>query len=159
MTRTKPATLIILAILGAGGGILLQSVLAAIGMPKLRPEFTLALTLVAIGVIVVILAVPIRRSTRAKTRTRVDPFYATAVVALAKAGCIGGALLAGLGLGLVFELVVRSGGPGPEAYLRVISVLVGGILLVVGGLIAEWFCTVPKSGDDDPGTGPAAPAG
>jgi hypothetical protein len=159
VTRTKPATLIVLAVLGAGAGILLQSLLAAVSMAKLRPEFSLAITLALVGVIAVVLAVPVRRATRGTRRTRVDPFYATAVVALAKSAAYGGALLAGFGLGLVIELALRSAGPGADAFLRVFSVLGGGALLLIGGLVAEYFCTVPKDTDEGPGAGPAAPAG
>ncbi|HEV7740868.1 MAG TPA: DUF3180 family protein [Pseudolysinimonas sp.] len=159
MTRTRPATLVVLAILGTGFGVLLQSLLAAMSMPKLRPEFTLAITLVLVGAAAVTLAVPVRRATRGNPANRVDPFYATSVVALAKAAALGGALLAGLGLGLVGELVLRSGAPGVDAYLRVFSVLGGGAALMIGGLVAEFFCTVPKSDDDDPDVGPPAPAG
>jgi hypothetical protein len=159
MTRTKPATLIILAVLGAGAAILLQSVLAAMSMPKLRPEYLLAITVALVGIIAVVLAFPVRRAVRGPRRVRVDPFYATAVVALAKTASYGGALLGGFGLGLVFEILVRSASAEADGYLRVFSVLAGGIVLMVGGLVAEAFCTVPKGGDDDPGTGPAAPAG
>ena len=159
MTRTKPITLVVLAILGTIAGVLLQSLLAAMSQPKLRPEYTLAITLVLIGAAAVALAVPVRRATRGNPAHRVDPFYATRVVVLAKASALGGALLAGVGLGLVIELVLRSGAPGTDAYLRVISVLAGGIAVLVGGLVAEYLCTVPKDADDDPDAGPAAPAG
>jgi hypothetical protein len=161
VTRTRPGTLIVLAVIGTGAGILLQAVLAAISMPKLRPEFTMSITLALVGVAAVLLAVPVRRAVRSHgpRRVRVDPFYATAVVALAKSAALGGALLAGLGLGLVAELLVRSGAPEGESYLRVFAVLGGGVLLTVGGLVAEWFCTVPKDGGDEPGAGPMAPAG
>ena len=64
MTRTRPVTLIVLAVLGAGAGILLQSVLAALGQPKLRPEFTLAITLVLVAAGAVGLARPRGRPTR-----------------------------------------------------------------------------------------------
>jgi hypothetical protein len=137
----------------------LQSVLAALGQPKLRPEFTLAITLVLIAAAAVTLAVPVRRATRGNPAHRVDPFYATRVVVLAKASAIGGALLSGAGLGFVIELALRSGDPGGDAFLRVFSVLGGGIALMVGGLVAEALCTVPKDGGDDPGAGPVAPAG
>ena len=159
MTRTRPLTLVVLVVLGAGAGLVLQSVLAALGQPKLRPEFTLAITLVLIAAAAVTLAVPVRRATRGNPAHRVDPFYATRVVVLAKASAIGGALLSGAGLGFVIELVLRSGDPGGDAFLRVFSVLGGGIALMVGGLVAEALCTVPKDGGDDPGAGPVAPAG
>ena len=159
MTRTRPWTLVVLAVLGAGAGILLQSLLAALGQPKLRPEFTLAITLVLIATAAVALAVPVRRATRGNPAHRVDPFYATRVVVLAKASAIGGALLSGAGLGLVVELALRSGAPGGDAFLRVFSVLGGGVVLMIGGLVAEALCTVPKDSGDDPDAGPTAPAG
>lgn len=164
MTRSRPATLIVLAIVGTVAGILLQTVLASLGHAKLRPEYTLALTLLLVGVAAIALAVPVRRATRGTRRQRVDPFYAMRVVVLAKACAIGGALLAGGGAGLVLELVLRSGAPGADAYLRALAVLGGGIVLLVGGLVAEYLCTVPRDSDDDPTTGPsaagpAAPAG
>jgi len=159
MTRTRPFTLVILTILGAGAGVVLQSVLAALGQPKLRPEYTLAITLVLVAAAAIALAVPVRRATRGNPAHRVDPFYATRVVVLAKASALGGALLSGVGLGLVIELVLRSGAPGADAYLRVFSVLGGGVALLVGGLVAEALCTVPKDGGDDSDVGPAAPAG
>lgn len=159
MTRTRPATLIILAVVGAGIGILLQYLLAALSNPKLRPEYSLGITLAVVGVAAVVAAIPVRRSTRGTAAQRVDPFYATSVVALAKSAAIGGALLAGFGLGMVAELLLRSGAPGGDAYLRVIAVAAGGIGLMIGGLVAEYFCTVPKGTDDDPDAGPTATAG
>lgn len=159
MTRTRPITLVVLAVLGAGAAVVLQSVLAALGLAKLRPEYTLAITLVLIAAAAVALAIPVRRATRGNPAHRVDPFYATRVVVLAKASAIGGALLSGAGLGLVIELVLRSGAPGTDAYLRVFSVLGGGVALLIGGLVAELLCTVPKDGGDDPDAGGPAPAG
>jgi hypothetical protein len=159
MTRTKATTLVVLVVIGTGAGLVLQAVLAALSMPKLRPEFTLAVTLVVIGAAVVALALPVRRATRGNPAHRVDPFYATNVVGFAKASALGGALLGGFGLGLVVELVFRSGAPGSDLYLRVSSVFVGGLILMVAGLIAEFLCTVPKRPDDDPDVGPTATAG
>jgi hypothetical protein len=158
MTRTTPGSLIAIGVIGLVIGILLQLGLAAMNMPKLRPEFSLAITLVLIGAAAIALAVPVRRATRGNPAHRVDPFYATRVVVLAKASALGGALIAGVGLGLVIELAIRSGAPGAEAYLRVFSVLGGGIGLLAGGLIAEVLCTVPRSDDDDPDAGPPAAA-
>ncbi|HWM35131.1 MAG TPA: DUF3180 family protein [Pseudolysinimonas sp.] len=159
MTRTKPLSLIIAAVIGVGAGLVLQAVLAAASQPKLRPEYTLAITVVLIGVAAVVLALPVRRATRGNPAHRVDPFYATRVVVLAKASAVAGALLAGGGTGLLLELLARAGEPGADMFLRAASVAAGGALLLAGGLVAEWLCTVPKDADDDPGAGPAAPAG
>jgi hypothetical protein len=158
MTRTTPGPLIVIGVIGLVIGVLLQVGLAAMNMPKLRPEFSLAITLVLVGAAAIALAVPVRRATRGNPAHRVDPFYATRVVVLAKAAGLGGALMAGVGLGLVFEIALRSGEPGADAYLRVFSVLAGGIGLLAGGLIAEFLCTVPHSDDDDPDAGPPAAA-
>lgn len=158
MTRSTPGPLIAIGIIGLVIGVLLQLGLAAMNMPKLRPEFSLAITLVLIGAAVVSLAVPVRRATRGNPAHRVDPFYATRVVVLAKASALGGALISGVGLGFVVELAIRSGEPGADAYLRVLSVLGGGIALLAGGLVAEFLCTIPKSDDDDPDVGPPAAA-
>jgi hypothetical protein len=158
MTRTTPGPLIAMGIIGLFIGVLMQLGLAAMNMPKLRPEFSLAITLVLVGAAAVALAVPVRRATRGNPAHRVDPFYATRVVVLAKASGLGGALIAGVGLGLVLELAIRSGAPTVEAYLRVFSVLAGGIGLLAGGLVAEFLCTVPHSDDDDPDAGPPAAA-
>ncbi|MEQ1737560.1 MAG: DUF3180 domain-containing protein [Rhodoglobus sp.] len=158
MTRSTPGPLIVLGVIGTVVGILAQVGLAAMNLAKLRPEYSFALTLLLVGAGVVALAVPIRRSTRGNPVHRVDPFYATRVVALAKALAVGGALIAGVGLGFVLELALRSGGPGAEAYLRVFSVLAGGIAVLVGGLVAEYLCTVPPSDDEDSDGGPPTAA-
>jgi Protein of unknown function (DUF3180) len=158
VTRSTPGPLIVIGVLGVVIGILVQAGLAAINMPKLRPEFSLAITLVLIGAAAIALAVPVRRATRGNPIYRVDPFYATRVVVLAKAAALGGALVAGVGLGLVIELTLRSSAPGTDAYLRVFSVLAGGIGLLIGGLVAEFLCTVPPPDDDDPDAGPPTAA-
>jgi hypothetical protein len=158
MTRSTPTSLLIVGTVGTVIGVLVQAGLAAMNLPKLRPEFSLALTLLVVGAAVIALAVPVRRATRGNPMHRVDPFYATRVVSLAKASALGGALIAGVGLGLVIELAVRSGAPGADAYLRVLSVLGGGVALLVGGLVAEYLCVAPHRDDDEPEGGPQAPA-
>ena len=111
MKRTRPTTLITLVLIGGVAGFLVQLILAAASQPKLRPEYTLAITLLFIAVLVVALAVPVRRATRAAVRRHIDPFYATRVVVLAKASSLGGALLTGVAAGFLLELLVRCGIP------------------------------------------------
>ena len=158
MTRSTPGPLIVIGVIGTVLGILVQIGLAALNMAKLRPDYSLALTLLLVAAAAIALAVPVRRSTRGNPLHRVDPFYATRVVVLAKASALGGALIGGVGLGLVLELALRSGGPGADAYLRVFSVLFGGLALLAGGLIAEFLCTVPPPDDEDPEAGPPTAA-
>jgi hypothetical protein len=148
MTRTKASTLVILATIAAGAGFLVQVALASGGLQRYRPEYALALSLIFLAGIVIALAVPIRRATRATVRTRIDPFHATRVVLFAKASSIAGALLSGAAAGLLAEVLVRGGGVNTDSLLRTLAVLAGAVVLLVAGLVGEWLCTVPPSDDD-----------
>jgi len=148
MTRTKVSTVIALILVGAVAGFLVQISLAAASSPKFRPEYTLALSLVFIAGVVILLAVPIRQATRGAVRTRIDPFHATRVVLLAKASSIAGGLLTGAALGLVLELLVRSGGLNTDTLLRTLAALGGAIALLAAGLVGEFFCTAPPPPED-----------
>lgn len=154
MKRTGPGTLIGLVAVGAVAGFLLQVALAAASQPKLRPDYLLPLTLVVVGITVVILAVPVRRATRVGATTTIDPFYATRVVVLAKASALSGALMTGVALGLVVEVITRSGGPLADSYLRMFLTLGGAVVLLIGGLVAEFLCRVPPRDDDELGPPP-----
>lgn len=155
MTRTRISTLAILVAIGAAAGFLVQVVLAAGSLPKFRPEYTLALSLLFIAGIALALAVPIRRATRAKVRTRIDPFHATRVVLFAKASSLAGALLTGAAAGLLAELLARNGGLNTDSLLRSLAVLGGAVAVLAAGLIGEYLCTVPPD-DDDHDADPAA---
>ncbi|MGK2939293.1 MAG: DUF3180 domain-containing protein [Solirubrobacteraceae bacterium] len=147
MTRTKPLTLVLLAVLGATVLWFTQVALATGGRPVLIPPFTLAVALVLIGVIIVAMAWPVWRVSRRVAGARVDPFYATRVVMLAKASSLSGAILAGGGTGVVGYLVTRSVLPPAGS----IATAVGAILLLVAGLIAEHWCTIPPDDEDRTG--------
>lgn len=154
MTRTKPLHLLVLAVLGGAVMWFVETALAASGRPVLIPPFTLALALVLIGVIIVIMAWPVRRVARGDRSRRVDPFYAARVVLLAKASSLGGALLAGGGIGIAGYLLSRSVLPAVGSVTMGVATAVGAILLLVAGLIAEYWCTIPPEDDDTkrPGT-------
>ena len=149
MKRTHISTVVVLAVVGAVVGFLVQALLAGMSFAKVRPEYTLGVTLVLIAAIVIAFALPIRRATHGTPAKRVDPFYATRVVVLAKACSIGGALLGGFALGVLIDLLVKSGSPPADSYLRAGAMLVGAVILVIAGLLAEFFCTVPPQDDDD----------
>lgn len=148
MTRTRVSTLVTLVAIGAAAGFLVQIALAAASLPKYQPEYTLALSLLFIAGIAIALAVPIRRATRATVPTRIDPFHATRVVLFAKASSLAGALLAGGALGLLAELITRSGGLNTDSLLRSLAVLAGAIAVLVAGLVSEFLCTVPPDDHD-----------
>jgi hypothetical protein len=154
VTRTKPLHLLLLAVLSAATLWFVETALAASGRPVLIPPFTLAVALVLIGAIIAVMAWPVRRVARGDRTKRVDPFYATRVVMLAKASSLGGALLAGGGLGIVGYLLSRSVLPATGSVTMAVGTAVGAIILLVAGLVAEHWCTIPPDDDshkrDDP---------
>jgi hypothetical protein len=83
------------------------------------------------------------------SRGPVDPFYATRVVMLAKASALGGGLLTGGGIGLLVYLLSRSVAPGVGSLGLTIAALVGAVVLLAGGLIAELMCRIPPDDDSD----------
>ena len=147
MSRTKPLHLVLLAAFGGVAAWLLETVLAASGRAVLLPPVTLAVALVLIGGIVVIMALPVRRVSRRVQGAKVDPFYATRVVMLAKACSLSGALLAGAGLGVAFYLLGRSVLPGVGSITMAFACAAGAILLLVAGLVAEYMCAIPPEDD------------
>lgn len=157
MKRTRSTTVVIVGLIGIVAGLLANAGLAAAGRPLIVPPLALAVTLAVIGVVVVTLAWPIRRAIKGTAPLRIDPFRAARTAVLAKSCAITGALLTGFMIGLALFLVTRSviASTG-SVWLTFISAI-GGAVLLVGGLIAEWFCTIPprdednRSGDADPG--------
>lgn len=156
MTRTTASSIVALAVIGALLGFFLQTALASASQPKLVPPYTVALSLVVIAGLVIALAVPIRRATRGPARRRIDPFHATRVVVVAKASSLAGALFTGTALGLLAELLVRSGGLNSDALFKTLAVLGAAVVLLVAGLVGEYLCTVPPGSDDDPPEVPAS---
>jgi hypothetical protein len=149
MKRTNISTLVLLALIGGIGGGFLETVLATAGRPIVLPPLTLALALLAIGVMVVVLALPIRRLTRGKASQPIDPFYSTRVLVLAKASALSGSLVTGFGAGVLVYLLSRPVVPGIGSVGLAIATLVGAAVLLAGGLVAELMCTVPPRDDDD----------
>ena len=148
MTRTNPLHLVLLV---AFGGVLtwtLETTLAASGRAVLIPPFTLAIALVLIGVMVVIMALPVRRVARRVPGATVDPFYATRVVIIAKASSLAGALLAGGGLGVGFFLLSRPVLPAVGSITMAFAAALGAVVLLVAGLVAEHMCTIPPDEPD-----------
>lgn len=148
MKRTKVSSLVALLLIGAAGGVLLQLALAAASLPKFRPEYTLALSLLFIAGIAIALALPIRRATRATVSARIDPFHATRVVLFVKASSLAGALVTGVAIGLLGELLARSGGINTDSLVRSLAVLGGSLALLAAGLVGEFLCMVPPDDDD-----------
>jgi len=140
--------LLLLALLGGGAGWFLETLLVSAGSPAFIPPYTLAVVLAAIGVIVVFVARPVYRAVRRTATTRVDPFYATRAVVLAKASSLTGALFGGVAAGVLVFLLTRSVVPAGGAVAMTIVTIAGSVILLAGGLIAEKMCTLPPDDDD-----------
>jgi hypothetical protein len=146
--RTRPFFLVLLAVVGAGAGILLQVILASRGAAAASAPVTLALSLAVIGVLVVVFAVPVRRAVRDRDKHKVDPFYASRVVVLAKASSIAGSLLFGATAAIVGYLLTRAVIAAVGSIFTSGAAVVGSIILLVCGLVAENMCILPPDDED-----------
>ena len=163
MSRTKPFVLVLLAVAGAVVLFGAETVLVRLGEPQFTPPITLGVALAFIGVILPVLAWPIRQSTRvtdgAPRAATVNPFYATRVLLLAKAGALTGSILAGAGAGVLLFVTTRAVIPPTPVVLAVVTV-VGGLVLTGGSLLAERWCQIPPPANDTspPGVTEGEPA-
>ena len=150
MKRTRAS--ILLAAILAGGVIayLLELLAQSVGSNIVVPPLSLTLTLAALAVAVVLLAIPVRRSVTGKRKAPIDPFYALRVAVFAKASSLTGSLLVGAAAGILIFLLGRPIPPTFSMSALVISQIVAAALLVAGGLIAEFLCTLPPQHPEDP---------
>jgi len=154
--HTRPATLIGLAVVALVVGFVLDAALVATGRPSIVPPVVLGLVLLAIGGIVVTMAMPVHRVARGSRTERVDPYYATRVLLLAKASSLAGALFGGGAGGVLLFMTTRGVGVAVGSVVPAVVAVVGGLGLLVGGIVAEHMCTVPPGDDDDGGPGAQA---
>lgn len=157
MKRTSAGVLVVLAVIGAAAGFLVDQVLTATGRATFTPSLLLPVLLVIIGAFSLALAWPVRTSVR--TGTRIDPFRAMRAVTLARASSLLGALSAGFGAGLLIFLLSRPIDPQVGSTVAMIALIVGAVVLVIAALIAEQFCTLPKDPDDSEPREPTAEPG
>ena len=148
MTRTRPLVLLVVAVLGVGVGFLIDQALTSAGRATFTPAVSLPILLVLLAVVIVALAVPIRRATRG-TAAPVDPFRALRIAVLAKASSLVGAIVTGIAGGLALFLLTRPVPPSLGSLGAVIATALCAVLLVIAGLVAEQFCTIRKDDDDE----------
>lgn len=147
MKRTQPLTLLGAAAIGAVVGFFLNHLLTIGGQPTFNPAVTMPVFLVVLAVIVVVLALPVRRATRGGAS--VNPFRAVRIAMLAKSSSLVGALLGGFAIGLGMFLMTRPIGPQVGSTVSVIATIVSAAVLVVAGVLAEHMCTIRKDDDDE----------
>jgi len=146
--RTSPGLLIVLALVGAGAGFGLDQALTAAGRPTFTPSGFLPLLLVILAAAVLGIAWPVRRSVQGRMPGRIDPFRAVRAATLARASSLLGAILLGVGAGLLLFLLSRPVPPQVGSTVAMIALVAASLVLVVAALIAEQFCTLPKDPDD-----------
>lgn len=156
MKRTGTAVLFGAGILGVVLGFGVDQLLTATGRPTFTPSILLPILLIMLAAATVLMALPIRRAITGASTTPVDPFRSLRVAMLAKASAIVGSVVAGVGLGLLAFLFTRPVSPSLGSSGAVIAAIVGGIVLLIAGVIAERLCTIRKEDDDDQ-PGPADP--
>jgi hypothetical protein len=148
MRRTHATPLIGLGILGVVIGFLVETLLVGTGQSVLVPPVSYPITLLGVAVIIVGWAWPIRRAVQGKSSTRINPFQAMRIAALAKACTYAGAILTGAGIGIVVYLLTRSVISSQASIWLSVAATIGAAALLAGGLIAEWFCTLPPSDEE-----------
>ncbi|WP_136054425.1 DUF3180 domain-containing protein [Microbacterium sp. K24] len=146
MRRTSAGVLAVLALLGAGGGFLLDHLLTAGGRSTFTPSLFLPVLLLLIAAAALGVAWPVRRSVR--SGIRIDPFRALRAATLARASSLLGAIMAGFGAGLLVFLLSRPVDPQVGSTVAMLALIGSAIILVIAALVAEQFCTLPKDPDD-----------
>lgn len=148
MKRTPASTLVAFTLSGLVIGYLGELSIVTAGSKALVPPISLPVTLVGVAVIVIALAWPIRRAVKGKATKHLDPFRAMRTAVLAKACSLSGALVFGIGIGIALFVLTRSVLPSGETVWLAIATAIGAAVLLVAGLIAEHFCTLPPDDTD-----------
>lgn len=146
MRRTSAGLLVALAVVGAGVGYLIDHLLTVVGRATFTPSLFLPVLLLFVAGAALGVAWPVRRSVR--TGIRIDPFRALRAATLARASSLLGALLVGVGVGLLVFLLARPIDPPVGSTVAMVALITSSLALVAAALVAEQFCTLPKDPDD-----------
>ncbi len=165
MKKTHPLTIVAFVVVGAAAGWLLEVGLVAASRAMLLPPISYAAVLIVLAVAIVAVAIPVRRVAKGRRDAhgrlaRIDPFYATRVLALAKSAIFVGAVLAGGTLAIIAYVFSRPV-VNDASILPTILGFVASAAVLAAGLIAEEMCRIPpKDTDgDSPDDGDPLPSG
>jgi len=148
MSRTSVWLLLGIGVGGLVVGWLVELLLVSLGRTILVPPYPLPGALVVLAVAGVAVAVPVRRVARGLPGARVDPFYATRVLALAKSAGIAGAGFAGLFGGALVFVLTRPVVVDDLAWKSVAG-LAASAALLLAGLVAEGMCRIPPRDEEE----------
>ena len=153
MKPTKFLTLLMPTVISWSLIYVLVRLMVANGASVPVATTTVLVTLPAIAILELVFAWPVLRYSRqlkrfaegAERPKRVDPFYATKVLALAKATSIAGALFLGTALGLIF---MQLGSPVvPDSIVLNFVALIESVALIAVALYIERACKIKDDGD------------
>ncbi len=158
MNKRMSSTAIVIAILsGLVLGFLGEVALSASGQPMMVPPIAWPLTLIVLAIILLVVAIPIRRSLTGKNSKPINPFSAVRVVAAAKASSLVGGLFVGFGVGVLCFILTRTIAPQLESWVLTAFTILGGVILLIVGLVVENMCVLPPT-DDGPEPADQQPA-
>jgi hypothetical protein len=150
MERTRLRTLVLLAVGTAAVGWLVLRVLSSRGRDVPAVPWPMVAVLVLLALVVFVMGWQVRQYLRGNNPA-LDPVRAARTAVLAKAACYAGALLTGWYAAQVLVVLdmLRIEAQRARAGAAALAVL-GAVVLVAAGLLAEWFCRIPPP--DDEGT-------
>lgn len=155
MKPIKLMNLVAWIVLSTTAGFLLPKIVIANGGAIPVSSLNIIVTLPAIGIVLLAMAIPMFQYRRALTAVlkdpnkpnpkRVNPFYAVRLVVLAKAIAISGSIFVGWHIGLVWLQLTSPIVPsttGQNAFG-----LLGSAVMLVCAVIVERICRITDSGD------------
>ncbi|MFZ4504908.1 MAG: DUF3180 domain-containing protein [Microbacteriaceae bacterium] len=151
MKRINPLVLLGLTPFGFALGFGLDWVFVATGRPSLPVPWSLTVSLVLVGAVVVALGARVNWATKPKPGRRINPVTAVQILTLAQSAALSGAVVFGA-IGGIIAFTVTRPVLAEDALPSATAGLIASIVLVVCALIAEWLCRVPPT---DPEAEPA----
>ena len=147
MKKTNPLVLVGLTPFGFALGFGLDWVFVATGRPSLPVPWSLTVSLVLVGAVVVALGARVNWATQPKPARRINPVAAVQILTLAQSAALAGAVVFGA-IGGIIAFTVTRPYIAADALPSSIAGLVASVVLVVCALIAEWLCRVPPTDAD-----------
>ena len=142
MSRVTPATVIVLVVIGAAAGWLVEFLLTQNARPLLTPPLTFSFVLTALAAGVIVAALPVRRVARGRPGARVDPFLAARVAVFAQAASLTAGVLLGAMLAVLVFVVTRPVVGEGLLWPTILGTLAA-VVLLAAGLVAEQMCRIP----------------
>ncbi|MGO1193181.1 MAG: DUF3180 domain-containing protein [Nesterenkonia sp.] len=162
MSQLRPVWLLIIAAAASLAGFLATVVMASAGLSSPVLPMHSAITLSAVGLIVLGLGIVVfrdqrlvqqsqqqrgRQPRRRRSSRKLHPLQAVRVVAAGQACAYAGALIAGWHGGVTLDLAPAAGMSTPNVSSSLVM-MIGGLLWVIIGFVVESLCRLPPDQGD-----------